>query len=213
MRPLAYAESLGWLGPDVWFAHMVHPSPDEIALLGATRSGVCHCPSSNMILASGIAPVPAMIAAGVRVGIGVDGSASSDSNHLLAEARLAMLLARVGWPGFESRADRFSARAALELATLGGAAVLNRDDIGSIAPGMAADMVGFRIDDLAHAGAQGDPVAALMTCAPQNAWFSVINGRARVEAGKLVSGIDLPDLIERHNRISAAMLARSGWTA
>ena len=213
MRPIAYAESLGWLGPDVWFAHMVHPSADEIALLGASRSGVCHCPSSNMILASGIAPVPAMIAAGVRVGIGVDGSASSDSNHLLAEARLAMLLARVGWPGFESRAERFSARAALELATLGGAAVLNREDIGSLAPGMAADLVGFRIDDLAHAGAQGDPVAALMTCAPQNAWFSVINGKARVEAGKLASGIDLPGLIERHNRIAAAMLARSGWPA
>jgi len=213
MRPIAYAESLGWLGPDVWFAHMVHASADEIALLGASRSGVCHCPSSNMILASGIAPVPAMIAAGVRVGIGVDGSASSDSNHLLAEARLAMLLARVGWPGFESRADRFSARAALELATLGGAAVLNREDIGSLAPGMAADLVGFRIDDLAHAGAQGDPVAALMTCAPQNAWFSVINGKVRVEAGKLASGIDLPDLIERHNRIAAAMLARSGWPA
>jgi cytosine/adenosine deaminase-related metal-dependent hydrolase len=211
MRPIAYAQSLGWLGPDVWFAHMVHPSPEEIALLGATRSGVCHCPHSNMILASGIAPVPQMQAAGVRVGIGVDGSASGDGNHLLGEARQAMLLQRVGWPGFESRADRFSARAALELATLGGAAVLGRDDIGALVPGMAADVVGFRVDDLAHAGARGDPVAALLTCAPQNAWFSLIDGRVRVEAGKLVAGIDLPVLIERHNRISAGMLARAGW--
>jgi 8-oxoguanine deaminase len=211
MRPVAYAQSLGWLGPDVWFAHMVHPQPEEIALLGATRSGVCHCPNSNMILASGIAPVPQMQAAGVRVGVGVDGSASGDGNHLLGEARQAMLLQRVGWPGFESRADRFSARAALELATLGGAAVLGRDDIGRLVPGMAADIVGFRVDDLAHAGGRGDAVAALLTCAPQNAWFSLINGQVRVEAGTLAAGIDLPVLIEHHNRISTAMLARAGW--
>ena len=211
MRPVAYAQSLGWLGPDVWFAHMVHPQPEEIALLGATRSGVCHCPNSNMILASGIAPVPQMQAAGVRVGVGVDGSASGDGNHLLGEARQAMLLQRVGWPGFESRADRFSARAALELATLGGAAVLGRDDIGRLVPGMAADIVGFRVDDLAHAGGRGDAVAALLTCAPQNAWFSLVNGQVRVEAGTLAAGIDLPVLIEHHNRISTAMLARAGW--
>lgn len=211
MRPIAYAASLGWLGPDVWFAHMVHPSCEEIDLLGETKSGVCHCPSSNMILASGIAPVPQMIAAGVRVGIGVDGSASSDANHLLGEARQAMLLARVGWPGFESRADRFSARAALELATRGGAAVLGRDDIGVLAPGMAADIVGFRVDDLAHAGGEGDKVAALVTCAPQNAWFSVIDGRVRVEAGTLAQGVEMPVLIERHNRIAQGMLERAGW--
>ncbi|MFN0164436.1 MAG: amidohydrolase family protein, partial [Burkholderiales bacterium] len=211
MRPVAYAESLGWLGPDVWFAHMVHPAPDEIALLGSTRTGVCHCPHSNMILASGIAPVPQMQAAGVRVGIGVDGSASGDGNHLLGEARQAMLLARVGWPGFESRVDRYSARAALELATRGGAAVLGRDDIGVLAPGMAADVVAYRLDDLAHAGALGDPVAALITCAPQNVWFSVIDGRLRVESGRLVDQPDLAPLIARHNRISAAMLTRAGW--
>lgn len=211
MRPLAYAESLDWLGPDVWFAHMVHPSTAEIALLGHTRTGVCHCPHSNMILASGIAPVPQMQAAGVRVGIGVDGSASGDGNHLLGEARQAMLLARVGWPGFESRADRYSARAALELATRGGAAVLGRDDIGVLAPGMAADVIAYRLDDLAHAGALGDPVAALITCAPQNVWFSVIDGRLRVESGRLVDQPDLAPLIARHNRISAAMLSRAGW--
>ncbi|HMX12260.1 MAG TPA: 8-oxoguanine deaminase, partial [Burkholderiaceae bacterium] len=115
LRPLDYAESLGWLGPDVWFAHMVHPNADEIARLAATGSGVCHCPSSNMILASGIAPIRDLLDASVRVGLGVDGSASNDGNHLLGEARQAMLLQRVGWPGFESRADRLSAREALAL--------------------------------------------------------------------------------------------------
>jgi cytosine/adenosine deaminase-related metal-dependent hydrolase len=106
-RPLDYAESLGWVGDDVWFAHMVHPNAHDIGCLARTRTGVCHCPSSNMILASGIAPVRAMVDAGVKVGLGVDGSASNDGNHLLGEARQAMLLQRVGWPGFESRADRF----------------------------------------------------------------------------------------------------------
>jgi 8-oxoguanine deaminase len=132
MQPLEYMQSLGWTGDDVWFAHMVHQNPDEIATLAATRTGVCHCPSSNMILASGIAPIRDMCNADVRVGLGVDGSASNDGNHLLGEARQAMLLQRVGWPGFESNAGRFSAREALELATLGGASVLGRDDIGSL---------------------------------------------------------------------------------
>jgi len=208
MRPIAYAQSLGWLGPDVWFAHMVHPHPEEIALLGATRSGVCHCPNSNMILASGIAPIPSLQAAGVRVGIGVDGSASGDGNHLLGEARQAMLLQRVGWPGFESRADRMSAREALEIATLGGAAVLQRDDIGSIASGKAADIVAFRVDDIEHAGALADPVAALVTCTPTRAWLSVINGRVVVENGAL-DGVDLPQLAARHNTVSRNLLRRA----
>ena len=164
-RPIDYAESVEWLGPDVWFAHMVHPSNDDIRKLAHTHSGACHCASSNMIRASGIAPIRAMVDAGGRIGLGVDGSASNDGNHMLGEARQAMLLQRVGWPGFESRADRMSAREALSLATRGGASMLARDDIGSLAPGMAAGRVAFRIDDLAHAGALGDPVAALLTCA------------------------------------------------
>jgi cytosine/adenosine deaminase-related metal-dependent hydrolase len=208
-RPVDYAESVEWLGEDVWFAHMVHPKADEIKRLGHTCSGVCHCPSSNMILASGIAPVRAMIDAGVRVGLGVDGSASNDGNHLLGEARQAMLLQRVGWPGFESRADRMSAREALELATLGGARVLQRDDIGSLEPGKAADLVAFRVDGLHHAGALGDPVAALLTCAPGPAWLSMINGRAVVEDGQL-KGVDLGPLVEKHNLISRQMQVRAG---
>lgn len=205
LRPVDYAESLEWLGDDVWFAHMVHPSAGDIAKMAHTCSGVCHCPSSNMILASGIAPVRQMIDAGVRVGIGVDGSASNDGNHMLGEARQAMLLQRVGWPGFESRADRFSAREALRLATRGGAALLGRDDIGSIEVGKAADLVAFRVDGLQHAGAQSDPVSALLTCAPVGAWLSVIDGRMVVENGELI-GVDLRTLISRHNAISRRML-------
>ncbi|WP_428384459.1 8-oxoguanine deaminase [Nevskia ramosa] len=205
MRPLDYAESVEWLGDDVWFAHMVHPSPADIAKMAHSCSGICHCASSNMILASGIAPLRAMVDAGVRVGLGVDGSASNDGNHMLGEARQAMLLQRVGWPGFESRADRFSAREALELATLGGASMLGRDDIGSLQPGMAADLVAFRVDGLEHAGAQGDPVAALLTCSPVRAWISVINGRVVVDDGVL-PGVDLPQLVARHNAASRRLL-------
>ncbi|MEM7346916.1 MAG: 8-oxoguanine deaminase, partial [Chloroflexota bacterium] len=185
-RPIDYAESVNWAGEDVWFAHMVHPNDTEVGWLARTKTGVCHCPSSNMILASGIAPVRAMVDQNVRVGLGVDGSASNDGNHMLGEARQAMLLQRVGWPGFESRADRFTAREALELGTVGGAKVLRRDDIGALSPGKAADLVAFRVDGLAHAGGLSDPVAALLTCAPGQAWLSVINGKVVVEDGQLL---------------------------
>jgi len=206
MRPVAYAESLGWSGTDVWFAHMVFPDDGEIGRMARAGSGVCHCPTSNMILASGIAPVRAMRDAGVAVGLGADGSASNDGNHLLGEARQAMLLQRVGWPGFVSSAARFSAREALELATLGGAAILGRDDIGSLAPGKAADLVAFRVDGLETAGALSDPVAALVTTSPGRAWLSVIDGRVVVAEGRLLTA-DLPPLVERHNQLARAMLA------
>ena len=130
-----------------------------------------------MILASGIAPVRAMLDAGVRVGLDVDGSASNDGNHMLGEARQAMLQRRVGWPGFESNAARFSAREALALATRVGARTLGREDaIGSLEMGKATDLFAFRVGGLGHAGAQGNMVAALLTCAPGAAWLSVING-------------------------------------
>jgi 8-oxoguanine deaminase len=208
MRPLPYLQSLDWTGDDVWFAHMVHPNDDEIGLLAETRSAVCHCPSSNMILASGIAPVREMCDRGVRVGLGVDGSASNDANQLLGEARQAMLLQRVGWPGFESRADRFSAREALALATRGGAAVLGRDDIGSLEPGKAADLVAYRVDGIQHAGAGGDHVAGLLTCAPVNAWFSIINGRMVIEQGEII-GVDLKALVKQHNEHAERLLRKA----
>ena len=209
MQPLEYMQSLGWTGDDVWFAHTVYQNADEIATLARTRTGVCHCPSSNMILASGIAPIREMLDAEVRVGLGVDGSASNDSNHLLGEARQAMLLQRVGWPGFESKADRLSAREALEIATLGGAAVLGRNDIGSLESGKAADMVAFRIDDLQHAGGLSDPVAALLTCAPGSVWLSVINGQIVVENGEF-PGLDIDALVTRHNQLSQQLLEKAG---
>jgi cytosine/adenosine deaminase-related metal-dependent hydrolase len=210
LRPIDYAESVGWAGEDVWFAHMVHPNEAEIGWLARHRAGVCHCPSSNMILASGIAPVRAMVDAGVKVSLGVDGSASNDGNHLLGEARQTMLLQRVGWPGFESRADRFTVREALELATLGGAKVLRRDDIGALEPGKAADLVAFRIDDLAHAGGLGDPVGALLTCAPGRVWLSVINGKIVVEDGRLLT-IDVKKTVEEQNQASRMLLVRLEW--
>jgi len=208
-RPVEYAEWLNWAGEDVWFAHMVHPNEPELDWLARTHTGVCHCPNSNMILASGIAPIREMINRQVRIGLGVDGSASNDSNHLLAEARQAMLLQRVGWPGFETRADRFTAREALELSTLGGARVLRRDDIGQLAAGKAADLVAFRVDDLLHAGGLADPVASLLTCAPTQVWLSIINGRIVVEDGQFLP-FELQPLTETHNRLSLEMMNRAG---
>ena len=150
-RPGAYAEALNWTGDDVWHAHCVHLNPEEIRTFAGTHTGVAHCPSSNMRLASGIAPVRALRDAGVAVGLGVDGSASNDSSHLLAEARQALLLQRVmGDPA------ALTARQALELATLGGAAVLGRDDIGALAPNMAADIIAFDLNALGYAGGVGE---------------------------------------------------------
>ncbi len=199
--PVELAEDLGWMGADVWHAHMVHPSADEISRLGQTRTGVAHCPSSNMRLASGIAPIRQLTRAGARVGLGVDGSASNDSSHLLAEARQALLLQRVsGDPA------ALTAREALWLATRGGAAVLGRDDIGFLAPGMAADFIGYRLETLALAGgAIHDPLAALVFCQPPQVDLSVINGRVRVQDQMLLD-VDLPALIERHNTLARALV-------
>lgn len=198
--PGDYARDVGWVGADVWHAHCVRLNEREIALFGKTKTGVCHCPSSNMRLASGIAPIRDMLNKGVRVGLGVDGSASNDSGHLLAEARMALLLQRAGGDPLT-----LSTREALEIATLGGAAVLGRDDIGAIRPGMMADFAAYRIDTLAFAGAEHDPVAGLVLCQPQNVDAVVIHGRTVVRDGQLLTG-DLPALIEAHNRISRALI-------
>jgi 8-oxoguanine deaminase len=200
MTPAEYAEDLSWVGADVWHAHCVKLDDAGIALFGRTGTGVAHCPCSNMRLASGIAPVRTMRAHGVPVGLGVDGSASNDAGHLLNEARTAMLLQRVGYgPG------AMTARQALELATIGGARVLGRDDIGALAPGMAADFVAFRLDQLAFAGGLHDPVAALVFCAPATVAYSVINGRVIVREGQLTT-IDLGPLLETHNRLARALV-------
>jgi cytosine/adenosine deaminase-related metal-dependent hydrolase len=199
--PVELAEDLGWVGADVWHAHMVHPGADEITRLGRTYTGIAHCPSSNMRLASGIAPVRQLQQAGVRVGLGVDGSASNDGSHMLAEARQALLLQRVmGNPA------AMSGQEALWLATRGGASVLGRDDIGYLAPGMAADFIGYRLDTLALAGgAIHDPLAALVFCHPPQVDMSVINGKVCVLNSTLLD-IDLAPLIERHNAIAYALV-------
>ena len=209
MSPTDYAESVGWLGDDVWHAHCVKLDPTGIARFAATGTGVAHCPCSNMRLASGIAPVRSMLDAGVPVGLGVDGSASNDGAHLLGEARTAMLLARVGKSlepfGCDAGPREMTARDMLAVATRGGARVLGRDDIGHLAPGMAADLALFDLRSLGFAGgAVHDPVAALLLCAPAQAAYTVVNGRVVVREGQLAT-VDLGPLVERHNRLAVQL--------
>ena len=211
VRPVALMERLGWVGPDVWFAHAVHVNPGEIgALAGA---GVAHCPTSNMRLASGIAPVEAYLAAGVPVGLGVDGSASNDGGHLLAEARQAMLLARLATAIDRKSADMpatlMAARTSLMMATRGGAAVLGRDDVGSLEVGKRADLFAVSLDRLAYAGARHDPVAALLFCAPQEVDLTIVEGRTVVKHGRLVT-LDEEALVARHAAIARAMVGPAG---
>jgi 8-oxoguanine deaminase len=207
VRPVELMRQLGWVGPDVWWTHCVYVNAQDIALMAETGTGVSHCPSSNMRLGSGIAPIRAMIDAGVNVGLGVDGSASNDSSHMLAEARNAMLLQRV-----KLGASAMSAEESLWLGTRGGAAVLGRDDIGALAPGMAADFIGVRLNRIDFAGAQADPLAALVFCTPPRVDLSVINGRVVVEDGRLLT-VDLPTTIAYHNRLAAELLQRARGTS
>ncbi len=201
MTPAQFAESCGWVGPDVWHAHCVKLDDDGIALFGRTGTGVAHCACSNMRLGSGIAPIGRMRAADVPVGLGVDGSASSDAGHLLGEVRQAMLLQRVGFG-----ADAMTARQALEMATIGGARVLNRDDIGVLAPGMAADVVLFDMEQIGYAGAQQDPVAALVFCTPSTVACSIIDGKVVIRDGQLLT-VDVDQVRRRHNRLAKELLA------
>jgi cytosine/adenosine deaminase-related metal-dependent hydrolase len=199
-RPVDYMEELGWIGEDVWHAHCVHMNEEEVALFGRTQTGVAHCPTSNMRLASGIAPVGSFRANGVPVGLGVDGSASNDGSHMLSEARQSMLLQRVkGDPA------ALTGREALELATLGGASVLRRDDIGSLEVGKAADLIGIRLNRLEFAGAIHDPVAAMVFCTPVGVDWSMINGQVVVHDRQLTT-VELGPIIERHNRIARKMI-------
>jgi cytosine/adenosine deaminase-related metal-dependent hydrolase len=198
--PARYAEDLGWLGPDVWHAHCVKLDRDGIRLFAASGTGVAHCPCSNMRLGSGVAPIGRMRKAGVPVGLGVDGSASNDSGSLIAEMRQAMLLQRVKYG-----AGAMTARQALEIATVGGARVLNRTDVGALAPGMAADLAIFDLNEAAFAGALHDPVAALAFCGPVAPLHTVVNGRFVVRDRQLTT-IDLGKLVGRHNRLAADLI-------
>jgi 8-oxoguanine deaminase len=210
-RPVAYMDLLNWVGQDVWFAHSVYVNQDEIGLYAETGCGVAHCPSSNMRLASGIMPLVEMLQSGVKVGLGVDGSASNDGSHLLGEARQALLASRVraGLSGAslsgESAPPLLTARQALEVATRGSAAVLGRKDLGSLEPGKCADFFAVNLQRLEYAGALHDPVAAMVFCAPVQADYTVVGGKFVVKDGELVT-LDLPRQIEAHNRAARRLI-------
>jgi len=209
--PAEYAQDLGWLGDDVWHAHCVKLDDEGISLYAATRTGVAHCPCSNMRLASGIAPIRKMLNAGVPVGLGVDGSASNDAAHMVNEARQALLLARVGRSlepfGCDHGPAEMTVRDALALATRGGAAVLGRRDIGHLAPGMCADLALFDLRTLGFAGgAVHDPVGSLLLCASPQAAYTVVNGKVVVREGQLAT-VALGPLLERHNRLARHLAA------
>ncbi len=211
-RPVGYMEELGWVGPDVWYAHAVYANQSEVDVFARHQCGVAHCPCSNMRLASGIAPIREYLHHGVKVGLGVDGSASNDSSHLLAEARQAMLLARLrsALQGASLSGSQepwiMTARQALELATRGGAQVLGRADIGSLEVGKCADLVAYHLNRLDFAGALHDPAAALLFCNPQRVDWNIVHGRPVVQEGVLL-GVDLPELVEKHNRAAGRLLA------
>jgi cytosine/adenosine deaminase-related metal-dependent hydrolase len=210
-RPVEYMDTLNWIEDDVWFAHSVHVNDAEIKLYAKTGCGVAHCPTSNMRLASGIAPIMDMLDQGVEVGLGVDGSASNDSSNMLEEVRHAMLVSRLraGLSGASLSGDEtpplMTARHALELATRGSAAVLGRKDIGSLEPGKCADFFAININNLNYAGAIHDLVAAVVFCSPVQADYTAVGGRLVVSEGRLTA-IDLPILIEKHNQASLRLL-------
>ena len=200
MTPGDYAESVGWLGDDVWHAHCVMLDDAAIHKFAATGTGVSHCPGSNTRLASGIAPIRKMLDAGVPVSLGVDGSSSNDTGNLLQEARTAFLLARVR----DRDATAMSARDMLAVATLGGARVLGRDDIGALAPGMSADFIAINLDQPQFAGALHDPVAAVLMCLAHTVDYSFINGRCVVAEGRLTT-VDQEQLIAKTNRLAKTL--------
>lgn len=204
MRPVEYLEDLGWLSGDVWLAHLVHVNGEDIEKLARAGVGMAHCPSSNMLLGSGIAPVVEMLDAGVKVGLGVDGSASNDHSNMIREARQAMLLARVKYG-----AEAMPARVALRIATAGGAAVLHRwDEIGSLEPGKCADLALWDISKLEFSGA-ADPVAGLLHCGAQYADLVMVNGEILVRGGRLVDEA-LYNYIPRHRGIARRLLEAAG---
>ncbi len=208
MRPIDFIESLGWMDSNVWLAHMVHVNDDEIRRLAKANVGIAHCPSSNFRLGSGVPPVRKYLDAGVPVGLAVDGSASNDTSDMLGEARQAMLVHRV-----KSGVASMPARDALRLATRGGAAVLGRDDIGSLAAGKAADVAIFDVDRLDYAGSAGDPVASLLFCgASHRATWTVVNGHVVVEDGRL-KNVDEAAVTRAANAACLDLLRKAGAIA
>jgi 8-oxoguanine deaminase len=210
-RPVGYMQEVEWMGEDVWFAHAVWVNDEEIQAFARHRCGVAHCPTSNMRLASGIAPLKKYLTAGVNVGLGVDGSASNDGSHLLAEVRQAMLLSRIkeGITGFSLSNDNtrklMTARQALYLGTRGGAAVLGRHDIGSLEGGKCADFFAIDLNRIEFAGALHDPVSAVVFCQPVCVDYTAVGGKLVVKNGQFLP-IDHHKLIEKHNKASKRLL-------
>jgi 8-oxoguanine deaminase len=199
LRTVDYLEKVGWLGDRTWLAHGIHFNPDEIARLGAAGTGVCHCPVSNMRLASGICPTLDLEAAGAPVGLGVDGSASNDASNLMQEARQALYLQRLRYG-----AERITPRKVLEWATRGSAKLLGRSDLGELLPGKQADLALFKLDDLRFSGSH-DPIAALILCGAERADRVMVGGQWRVVDGA-IEGLDLGELIARHKLAAAALV-------
>jgi cytosine/adenosine deaminase-related metal-dependent hydrolase len=193
-------EDLGWTGGDVWYAHAIHLSDSEVDRVAEVKTGVAHCPSSNMRLGAGACRVEDLVRAGARVGLGVDGSASNEDANLAMEAHQALLLARIR----RSSAQALDARAAWRLATRGGADCLGRDDCGGLEVGKCADIACFRVDDLAHAGIK-DLVAGLALAPPARAQTVVVNGRVVVRTGRLLTADE--DQIAREIAVTSRRLA------
>ncbi|UTW47974.1 8-oxoguanine deaminase [Bacterioplanoides sp. SCSIO 12839] len=198
LRPLDYLESVGWLNERTWLAHGIHFNDDEIRRLGTAKAGICHCPSSNMVLASGICRVNELKAAGSPVGLGVDGSASNDHSNLMQEIRQALLIQRLRY-----QADEFTHLDALALATSGSAAVLRRPDIGELAVGKKADLALFKLDESRFSGAH-DPLAALVLCGASKADAVMINGEWKVKNKEWLAG-DLNELMARHQQAAKTL--------
>lgn len=205
MRPLDYMEANEWLGPDVWFAHGIYFNDEEIRKLAATKSGIAHCPTSNLRLGSGIAPIPQMMESGVNVGLGVDGSASNDSSSISRELQQALLVHRVG-----TAVDAMPAARVLRMATRGGADIFNWPDLGRIVPGALADIAMFRLDRIEYAGAMSDPAAAILFCgAGARADYTIVNGVVRVAKGELLN-TDEQQLFHHANRLTRDMMKKAG---
>lgn len=202
MRPLELMKDCGWLGEDVWYAHGIHLNDEELEILKDSGTGICHCPTSNMRLGSGAARIPEMIDRGIRVGLGVDGSASNDSSDMLAELRNCFLLHRLVAGG-----GAITARQVIDIATRGGASLLARDDIGTIAEGKAADVIGMDVNDISHAGALHDYVASTVICGGRRpVRFSIVNGKVVVRDGALTQ-VDEEEVVRRANEAARRMIS------
>jgi 8-oxoguanine deaminase len=201
LRTVDYLDSVGWLGPQTWLAHGIHFNADEIQRLGAAGTGICHCPTSNMMLASGIAPVQELEAAGCPVGLGVDGSASNDGSNMIQEVRQALYLQRLKYGAQVSHFD------ASRWATEGSAKMLGRSDIGSLVVGKQADIALFKLDEMRFSGSH-DPLAALLLCGAHQAEHVMVAGRWRVKKG-LIEGLDVSPLLQQHGAAAKALVAKT----